>query len=112
MLLYTVIMIVYTEIVVVFLTLLAVSNVNVIIQHRSTVYTCSRSILIPVYTIIINANIDFFSISNSPSFLREYNFMFDANVNPISLKLAISCLFPVSYLWKKYSYVLKLISII
>ena len=60
MLLYTVIMIVYTEIVVVFLTLLAVSNVNVIIQHRSTVYTCSRYILIPVYTIIINANIDFF----------------------------------------------------
>ena len=60
MLLYTVIMIVYTEIVVVFLTLLAVSNVNVIIQHRSTVYTCSRSILIPVYRIIINANTDFF----------------------------------------------------
>ena len=53
-------MIVYTEIVVLFLTLLAVSNVNVIIQHRSTVYTCSRSILIPVYTIIINANIDYF----------------------------------------------------
>ena len=113
MLLYTVIMIVYTEIVVVFLTLLAVSNVNVIIQHRSTVYTCSRSILIPVYTLIINANIDyFFSISNSPSSLRECNFIFDANVNQISLKLAISCLFSISYLWKKYYYVLKLISII
>ena len=35
----------------------------------------------------------------------EYNFMFDANVNPISLKLAISCLISISYLWKKYYYV-------